>query len=96
MVGGLDLSAPVTFGMGLHGTSPVTNGGNEGAGNYSFGVSADYLAQYKMTLAYNGFFGPITTTFNPVVGENTIATSSGGMPLLRDRGWVSLTLKASY
>jgi len=94
--GGLDLSVPITFGMGLHGTSPVTNGGNEGAGTYSFGVSADYLAQYKATLAYNGFFGPITTTYNPVVGQNTIATSSGGTPLLRDRGWVSLTLKASY
>lgn len=94
--GGLDLSAPITFGMGLHGTSPVTNGGNEGAGTYSVGVSADYLARYKMTLSYNGFFGPITTTYNPLVGENTIATSSGGTPLLRDRGWVSLTLKASY
>lgn len=96
VAGGLDLSAPITFGMGLHGTSPVANGGNEGAGTYSFGVSADYLAQYKATLAYNGFFGPITSTFNPVVGENTVATSSGGTPLLRDRGWVSLTLKASF
>lgn len=93
---GLDLSLPLTFGMGLYGTSPVTNGGNEGAGNYSFGVGADYLSQYKATLSYNGFFGPMTTTFNPVVGQNTVATSSGGTPLLRDRGWVSLTLKASY
>jgi hypothetical protein len=95
VTGGLDLSAPITFGMGLHGTSPVTNGGNEGAGTYSVGVSADYLSRYKMTLAYNGFFGPLTTTFNPLVGQNTIATSSGGTPLLRDRGWVSLTFKAS-
>lgn len=93
---GIDVTMPVVFGVGLHGTSPVANGGNEGAGNYSVGVGLDYLAQYKVDLAYNGFFGPLTTTFNPVVGENTVATSSGGTPLLRDRGWVSLTVKATF
>lgn len=92
---GIDLTLPLVYGVGLHGTSPVTNGGNEGAGTYSIGVGLDYLAQYKVDLAYNGFFGPITTTFNPVVGANTVATSSGGTPLLRDRGWVSLTFKTS-
>lgn len=93
---GVDLTMPMTYGTGLYGSSPVTNGGNEGAGNYSIGVGADYLARYKVDLAYNGFFGPITTNFNPVVGQNTVATSSGVTPLLRDRGWVSLTFKTSF
>lgn len=93
---GLDLTMPMTFGMGLHGTSPVANGGNEGTGTFSVGVGADYLAQYKVDLAYNGFFGPVTTTFNPVVGENTVATSSGSGALLRDRDWVSLTFKTTF
>ncbi|MCK8683328.1 DUF1302 domain-containing protein [Pseudomonas umsongensis] len=93
---GVDLTMPLTFSRGLYGTSPVANGGNEGAGNFSVGIGADYLARYKVDLAYNGFYGPITTTFNPVVGQNTVATSSGGTPLLRDRGWVSLTFKTSF
>ncbi|SEB61005.1 DUF1302 domain-containing protein [Pseudomonas marginalis] len=95
-INGIDLTLPMTYGRGIFGTSPVTNGGNEGAGAFSIGIGADYLALYKATLAYNGFFGPLTTRFNPVVNDNTVATSSGGSPLLRDRGWVSLTLKASF
>jgi hypothetical protein len=93
---GVDVTMPMTYGVGLYGSSPVSNGGNVGAGNYSIGVSLDYLARHQLTLAYNGFFGPITTTFNPVVGENTVATSSGGTPLLRDRGWASLTFKTTF
>jgi hypothetical protein len=93
---GVDLTLPLTFGTGLYGTSPVAGGGNEGAGNYSIGIGADYLARYKVDLAYNGFFGPLTTNFNPVVGQNTVATSSGGTPLLRDRGWLSLTFKTTF
>jgi hypothetical protein len=93
---GVDLTLPLTYGVGLYGSSPVTNGGNEGAGTFSVGIGADYLARYKVDLAYNGFFGPITTNFNPIVGQNTVATSSGGLPLLRDRGWVSLTFKTSF
>ena len=93
---GVDLTLPITYGRGLYGTSPVAGGGNEGAGNFSIGIGADYMARYKVDLAYNGFFGPITTNFNPVVGQNTVATSSGATPLLRDRGWVSLTFKTSF
>ena len=93
---GVDLTLPITYGRGLYGTSPVAGGGNEGAGTFSVGVGADYMARYKVDLAYNGFFGPITTNFNPVVGQNTVATSSGTTPLLRDRGWVSLTFKTSF
>lgn len=93
---GVDLTLPLTYGRGLYGTSPVSGGGNEGAGNFSIGIGADYMARYKVDLAYNGFFGPITTNFNPIVGQNTVATSSGATPLLRDRGWVSLTFKTSF
>lgn len=93
---GIDLTLPMTYGVGLYGSSPVSNGGNEGAGNYSVGLGLDIYARHQVTLAYNGFFGPITTTYNPVVSQNTVATSSGQTPLLRDRGWVSLTLKTSF
>jgi hypothetical protein len=93
---GVDVTLPMTYGVGLYGSSPVSNGGNEGAGNYSVGVGLDYEARHQLTLAYNGFFGPITTSYNPVVGTNTVATSSGATPLLRDRGWVSLTFKTTF
>ncbi|MNG22662.1 hypothetical protein D3C84_1071710 [compost metagenome] len=95
---GVDVTMPMTYGVGLYGSSPVSNGGNEGAGSYSVGVGLDYEARHQLTLAYNGFFGPITTTPspNPFIGENTVATSSGSTPLLRDRGWVSLTFKTTF
>lgn len=93
---GLDVTLPITYGIGLHGASPVSNGGNEGSGNFSVGVSLDYLAQYKVDLAYNGFFGPATTVYNPIVDANVVATSSGSIPQLRDRGWVSLTFKTTF
>lgn len=95
---GVDVTMPMTYGVGLYGSSPVSNGGNEGAGSYSVGVGLDYEARHQLTLAYNGFFGPITTTPspNPFIGENTVATSSGSLPLLRDRGWVSLTFKTTF
>jgi hypothetical protein len=93
---GIDVTLPVTYGVGLYGSSPVSNGGNKGAGNYSVGVGLDYLALHQLTLAYNGFFGPITTQYSPVVNENVTSTSSGSTPLLRDRGWVSLTLKTTF
>ncbi|SNC62733.1 Protein of unknown function [Marinobacter sp. es.048] len=88
---GVDLTLPLVLGVGVYGNSPVVNGGNEGAGNFSVGVGADYLAKYKFNLAYNGFFGSISKDANGIQ-----QTSNGGTPLLRDRGWLSFTAKATF
>src|SRR5438034_8564639 len=57
---GVDLSAPVTWSQGISGNAAVQLGGNEGSGQWSAGVAADLYQQYKVTLAYNGFFGNYT------------------------------------
>lgn len=89
---GIDLTAPMTYGTGIHGTSPIANGGSEGTGSFSVGVGLDYLGQYKVDLAYNGFFGPVKTLYSPVVDTKIMETGTG---VLRDRGWVSLTFKTT-
>lgn len=87
---GVDLSIPMTANFGVHGNSPVLFGGNEAAGSYSFGFSADIRNQYTVDLAYNDYFEKHRT--NGVY----VTSSNGGGAVLSDRGWVSLTLKTTF
>ena len=69
----------------------VQLGGNEGSGQWSAGVAADVYQQYKVTLAYNGFFG------NYTIGPTGAMNFNQGVPAsLSDRGWVSLTFKTTF
>ena len=89
---GVDLSAPVAWSQGLSGNAAVLLGGNQGAGTYSLGVAADIYQKYKVTLQYIGYYGNFST--NPATGA--LATANGTYASLSDRGWVSLTLKATF
>jgi hypothetical protein len=88
---GVDLTAPISWQQGINGNAAVTLGGNRGAGTYSFGVAADIYQKYKATLAYTGYYGQ--ANLNAAGG---IAVANGGTASLADRGFVSLTLKATF
>jgi hypothetical protein len=89
---GVDISAPMAWSQGLSGNAAVLLGGNKGAGTYSLGVAADIRQKYKVSLQYIGYYGNFTT--NPTTGA--LAIANGTYASLSDRGWVSLTLKATF
>jgi Protein of unknown function (DUF1302) len=89
---GVDLSAPMSWSQGLSGNAAVLLGGTKGAGTYSAGVAADIYQKYKVSLQYIGYFGDYTTS--PATGA--LLTANGTYASLSDRGWVSLTLKATF
>lgn len=87
---GIDMTMPINFGYGLKGNSPAPLGAAEGSGSWSVGVEADVHAQYKVGLAYSDYFGDL------VKNDQGQIIGSNGNALLRDRGWVSLTLKTTF
>ena len=89
---GVDLMAPLTWSQGLYGNAAIALGGNKGAGNYSLGLAADVYLKYRATLAYTGYYGNYST--NPATGA--LLVPNGTTASLSDRGWVSLTLKATF
>lgn len=105
---GVDLSMPLSYNVGLHGNSAVQLGGNEDAGSYSVGLAADYHQKYRFDLKYVDAFGPFDTCKtghdNNTPGANGQyqcipgqITSQGGLaPLLKDRGMVTASFKATF
>lgn len=87
---GVDMTLPLSVGSGLFGNSGVSNGGNRGAGSYSFGVGADIFQKYNADLKYVGYFGDLQTDATGGIASST------GYGYLRDRGFVSFTLKTTF
>ena len=87
---GVDLSAPVTYSMGLSGNSATVFGGNEGLGNYSLGLAADVQQKYRFDLKYIDFIGRYKDNATAVTSQNGLNT------FLKDRGFVSLTFKTTF
>jgi len=91
---GVDLQAPLTFATGLSGNAATVFGGNESNGNYTIGVGADIYQKYRIDLKYIDWFGRYKTGPGPngeqVTSQNSFTT------LLKDRGFISLTLKATF
>ncbi|MGH7186066.1 MAG: DUF1302 family protein, partial [Pseudomonadota bacterium] len=67
-------------------------GGNKDAGSWSAGIAADIYQKYRIDLKYNGYFGDYS--INPLTGAMNIP--NGTNAALSDRGWVSLTFKATF
>ena len=81
---GVDLSAPMTYAIGLSGNAATTFGGNESLGNYSVGIGADVQQKYRFDLKYIDFFGHYRD-------NGTVVTSTNGLTaFLPDRGFVVL------
>jgi hypothetical protein len=87
---GVDLSAPLTYAIGVKGNAPTTFAGNQGLGNYSIGIGADVLQKYRFDLKYIDFLGHYRDNGTAVTSQNGLNT------FLVDRGFVSLTFKATF
>ena len=87
---GVDLSAPVTYAIGVSGNAATTFGGNQGLGNYSLGVGADVQQKYRFDLKYIDYLGRYRDNGTAVTSQNGLTT------FLRDRGAVSLTFKTTF
>lgn len=87
---GVDLSAPVTYAVGLKGNAATVFGGNEKLGNYSIGLSADVQQKYRFDLKYIDYVGRYKDNGTAVTAQNGLTT------FLTDRGFVSLTFKTSF
>jgi hypothetical protein len=87
----VDLLAPMTFGVGLSGNGATISGINQGAGYYSFGIAADIMSRYRVDLAYYGYFGNYSTD-----STGAVTVNNGDYALLKDRGTISLTLRATF
>lgn len=90
---GVDLTMPLSVMSGLVGNSAVTLGGNKNAGAYSAGLGADIFNKYKVDLKYTDYFGEY--------GSNQADPASAPVArslysMLSDRGFLSLTLKATF
>ncbi|MCY1277666.1 hypothetical protein D9M68_306250 [compost metagenome] len=88
---GIDMTMPITYGVGLQGNSPAPLGAAENSGSWSVGVGLDVYSQYKVNLAYNDYFGD----YVKAPGSDQILASNGN-GTLADRGWLSLTLKTTF
>ncbi|MEX3785748.1 DUF1302 domain-containing protein [Paraburkholderia sp. BR14374] len=91
VVPGVDLKAPINFGMGLSGNEATLGGGHQGNGTYSLGLTAEVRNQYIFKLAYNGYLGHYNTTNGLYVGSD----NTGGA-VYSDRNWVSLTFTSTF
>lgn len=89
---GADLLMPISASYGLSGNSPVSLGGNKGAGSYSVGLALDVQSKYRFDLRYIDYFGDYTT--NPATGA--VAVYSGSQTMLKDRGAVYFTFKTTF
>ena len=87
---GVDLLFPLNASWTIRGNSPVTLGGNEGSGTYGAGIAADLRNRYRVDLRYVDFFGRTKD-------DGTVLTSANGLlALLKSRGSVTLTAKATF
>jgi uncharacterized protein DUF1302 len=90
VLSGVDLLLPLNASWTVRGNSPVTLGGNEGSGTYGAGIAADIRNRYRVDLRYADFFGR-------TVDDGTVVTSANGLlALLKSRGSVTLTAKATF
>ena len=87
---GVDLSAPMTYAIGVSGNAATTFGGNQGLGNYSVGLGADVQQKYRFDLKYIDYLGHYRDNGTAVTSTNGLTT------FLRDRGAVSLTFKTTF
>jgi hypothetical protein len=87
---GVDLSAPLTYSVGVKGNAATVFGGNQGLGNYTLGVSADVQQKYRFDLKYVDFVGHYKDNGTAVTSVNGLTT------YLKDRGFLSLTFKTTF
>jgi hypothetical protein len=86
----VDLSMPISYAIGLSGNAATVFGGNQGLGNYSVGLAADVFQKYRIDLKYIDFVGRYKANASAVTSTNGLTT------FLKDRGFVSLTVRTTF
>ena len=87
----VDMTLPMAYSRGLYGNSAVSLGGNEGAGNYSFGVGAVYQNKYIFDLRYIDYFGGTAEN-----AAGTVTAGNGLNAYNQDRGWLVFNFKTTF
>ena len=85
---GVDLSAPIFVSYGISGSANSANI-SEHQVVYQLGLQADVYQKYVVKLAYTGGHSPSETTPNG-------GLTGSGTWWQNDRGWLNLSLKASF
>jgi hypothetical protein len=93
---GVDLSLPITYSRGLSGNAATTFGGNQGNGNYSIGLGFDIFQKHRVDLKYIAYFGEINDYGTSGALQSQNITQNGFTTLLKDRDFISLTLKTTF
>jgi hypothetical protein len=94
---GMDLSMPLSVSYGMVGNSCVASSWAADTGSYSVGLSMTIYQRYIVTLAWIDYFGPLRSFTDPITGQPVAEfDTSNTNALLRDRGWISLTLKTTF
>lgn len=88
----VDLLVPLSASWTIHGNSPVMLGGNEGSGTYSLGIAADVASRYRFDLRYVDWFGRTKDSAD----GTTVRSANGIFGILRNRGNVAFTAKATF
>lgn len=91
VVPGVDLTIPFSGTYQIKGNDSDFAGGNEDAFSYAIGIEADVYRTVKVKLSYHGYGGKISREFG-----GAWASNNGGNALLKDRDWLSLTVKTSF
>ena len=89
---GVDLSAPVAWSQGIDGNAAVLLGGYRGAGNYSIGVGRRHLPEVQGIAAVHRLLRKLRDR----IRFGAVTVVNGTTAALSDRGWLSLTLKATF
>ena len=80
---GVDLSMPMVYMVGLKGNSALLAGGDQGAGSYSVGLTAQIRSQYTVALASKHSLpdAPLSLTLVAVsCGAEPVATVGSATP----------------
>ena len=92
VVPGLDLGVPIGIGYSPKGSRSQALGiamPAEGGGDFTLGLNGTYLAVWKFSLAYTGFFGPKGTLLD---GNNNFSYHQ----FLRDREFIALSASRTF
>lgn len=103
----VDVGLPLFLMYGAKGNAPSLGVPvNEKVGLYTAGLEALIQQKYTVTLQYNGYFAPTDGKLtnagagagvpNGTPGFPTFYAGGSGTYMYNDKGWVSLTLKASF
>jgi len=86
----VDLLLPLSVSWTIEGNSPVMLGGNVGSGSYGAGIAADVANRFRFDLRYVDYFGRTKDNGTAVTSANGI------LGILRNRGNVTFTAKATF